>query len=295
MDVRALRYFVEVVQQQSFTRAAEKLCVTQPTISKMLQHLEQKLDCPLLLREGRKLHLTDSGQVIYQRGLIILQELKQLQAELSDINKLRTGELRLGIPPMAGIQIVNSISVFRQRYPGIELKISEFGGITVQQAVICGELDIALTALPVADALSLNSLALMNHPLCVVVPRSARWLNRHDVSLSELAQHPVLIFNEEFSLHHQLMRAFCQQGLSPHIAIRSGQWDFLAAMVQAGMGCTVLPEPICQRLDCRSLLWLPLKSELEWRVGLIWRKGIYQSRSAQAWIRCCRELLPNET
>ena len=69
MDIRTLRYFVEVVRQQSFTRAAEKLFVTQPTISKMLKNLEDELNCTLLIRDGRKLLLTDTGRVVFERGL----------------------------------------------------------------------------------------------------------------------------------------------------------------------------------------------------------------------------------
>ncbi len=102
MDVRALRYFTEVVRQQSFTRAAQALFVTQPTISKMVRQLEEELGCALLLRDGRRLHLTDSGQAVYQRGLAILQEFHQLEAEIGDINDLKTGQLRLGIPPNGG-------------------------------------------------------------------------------------------------------------------------------------------------------------------------------------------------
>lgn len=294
MDVRALRYFVEVVRQQSFTRAAEALFVTQPTISKMLRQLEEELDCTLLLREGRRLHLTDSGQVVYQRGQMILQEFKQLELEIGDINQLKTGELRLGVPPMVGMQIAGSVSAFRQRYPGIRLKIVESGGLTVQEAVLSGALDLALTALPIDEQLPLNILMLMRHPLCVLVPHAAPWLERRSVSLAEVAQHPLLIFNEEFSLNRQLKQAFQREGLTPQIAVRSGQWDFLAAMVQAGMGVAILPEPICQRLDRQSLLWLPLESELAWTLGLIWREGSYLSRSAQAWIDCCRACWPGE-
>ena len=293
MDVRALRYFTEVVRQQSFTRAAEKLFVTQPTISKMLRQLEEELGCTLLLREGRKLHLTDSGQAVYQRGLAILQEFHQLEAQIGDINELKTGELRLGIPPMVGMQIAGSISAFRRRYPGVQLKIVESGGLTVQQAVLNGGLDIALTALPVDAELPLNTLELMRHPLCVLLPRQAQWLSRSGLGLAELANHPLLILNEEFSLNRQLMKAFQRQRLTPDIAIRSAQWDLLAEMVQAGMGLAILPEPICQRLDKQSLLWLPLESELQWSLGLIWREGSYLSRSAQAWIDCCREHWPD--
>lgn len=294
MDIRALRYFVAVVQQQSFTRAAEQLYVTQPTISKMVRQLEEELGCALLRREGRRLHLTDSGQAVYQRGLAILQEFHQLEAQIGDINQLKTGELRLGIPPMVGMQIAGSISAFQRRYPGVQLHIAESGGLTAQQAVLSGALDIALTALPVEPGLPLNTLELMRHPLCVLVSRSAAWHARPHLTLAELAQHPLLILNEEFALNRQLMQAFQREGITPQIALRSGQWDFLAAMVQAGMGVAVLPEPICQRLDPQSLAWLPLASALEWRIGLIWREGSYLSRSVEAWISCCRTHWPDD-
>ncbi|WP_029686480.1 LysR family transcriptional regulator [Tatumella saanichensis] len=293
MDVKAIRYFTEVVRQQSFTRAAEKLYVTQPTISKMLRQLEEELGCTLLLREGRRLYLTDSGKAVYQRGLTILQEFRQLEAEIEDINQLKTGELRLGIPPMVGMQIVGSISAFHKRYPGVELKISEFGGLAAQQAVLQGSLDIAMTALPTENELPLRVLPLMEHRLCVLVPRNEEWLTRKQLTLEEVARYPLLVFNEEFSLNRQLSKSFQRQGLTPTVAIQSGQWDFLATMVQAGMGVAILPEPICQRLDPASLLWLPLESELTWTLGLVWREGNYISSSTRAWIQCCRDFWPD--
>lgn len=287
MDIRTLRYFVEVVRQQSFTRAAERLFVTQPTISKMLKNLEDELECTLIIRDGRKLLLTDTGQVVFERGVAILAEFHQLKAELADINHLDKGTLRLGIPPMVGMLMAGPISLFRQRYPGIELKIAEFGGLTVQQAVINGELDLAMTALPVEEENGLATLALFSHSLCVLVPRTDAWLACEAITPQMLAEHPLLIYNEEFSLNRQLMQLFNQHGVKPRIAVRSGQWDFLAAMVQAGVGIAILPEPVCQRLDKNALLWLPLQSDLRWQLGIIWRDGVYLSHSAQAWLACC--------
>ncbi len=295
MDVRTLRYFVEVVRQQSFTRAAEKLFVTQPTISKMLRNLEEELECTLLIREGRRLRLTDSGQALYQRGLNILEEFRQLEAELEDINDVKRGLLRLGVPPMVGTQMAPLIGEFRQHYPGIELIISEFGGLTVQQAVLSGELDLALTALPIDPALPITSQLLFSHPLYVVVPRTSYWLNRSTVAMTELADESILIYNEDFALYRQLLDAFSKHGFTPKIAARSGQWDFLAAMVEAGMGIAILPEPICQRLDSTRLLWLPLAPTLLWQLGLIWRQGSYLSQGAQAWIARSREFWPHST
>ena len=287
MDIRTLRYFVEVVRQQSFTRAAEKLFVTQPTISKMLKNLEDELNCTLLIRDGRKLLLTDTGRVVFERGLAILGEFRQLEAELSDINHLHKGLLRLGIPPMVGMMMAGPISLFRQRYPGVELKISEFGGLTVQQAVMNGDLDVAMTVLPVEEESGLSTLPLFSHPLCVLVPRSGEWLSVETLDPEQLADHPLLIYNEDFALNRQLMQLFNERNIKPRIAVRSGQWDFLAAMVQAGVGVAILPEPVCQRLDKHTLRWLPLNSTLHWSLGMIWRKGAYLSHSAQAWLQCC--------
>ncbi|MEZ6876937.1 LysR family transcriptional regulator [Enterobacter sp. KBR-315C3_2022] len=287
MDIRTLRYFVEVVRQQSFTRAAEKLFVTQPTISKMLKNLEDELNCTLLIRDGRKLLLTDTGRVVFERGLAILAEFRQLEAELGDINHLNKGLLRLGIPPMVGMMMAGPISLFRQRYPGVELKISEFGGLTVQQAVINGELDVAMTALPVEEESGLATLSLFSHPLCVLVPRAGDWMQIDSVKPEVLAGHPLLIYNEDFALSRQLMALFSQHSVKPRIAVRSGQWDFLAAMVQAGVGIAILPQPICERLDKNTLRWIPLESDLRWQLGMIWREGVYLSHSAQAWLQCC--------
>ncbi|OHY62658.1 transcriptional regulator [Pluralibacter gergoviae] len=287
MDIRTLRYFVEVVRQQSFTRAAEKLFVTQPTISKMLKNLEDELNCTLHIRDGRKLLLTDTGRVVFERGLAILGEFRQLEAELSDINHLHKGLLRLGIPPMVGMMMAGPISLFRQRYPGVELKISEFGGLTVQQAVTNGDLDVAMTVLPVEEESGLATLPLFSHPLCVLVPRSGDWLQRETIEPEQLAAHPLLIYNEDFALNRQLMALFNARNIKPRIAVRSGQWDFLAAMVQAGVGVAILPEPVCQRLDRQTLRWLPLNSDVTWSLGMIWREGTYLSHSAQAWLECC--------
>lgn len=292
MDIKMLRYFVEVVQQQSFTRAAEKLFVTQPTISKMLRNLEDELGYTLLVRQGRKLVLTETGQAVFNHGMTILAEFRQLQKELQDINRLDKGSLRLGIPPTVGMLMAGLIRLYRQRYPGIELKISEFGGITVQQAVMSGDLDLAITILPLDDAQNFETLPLFRHPLCVVVPRTAEWMHREQVAPEELAVHPLLVYNDDFALTRQVMNLLESHHVTPQIAVRSGQWDFLAAMVQAGVGITILPEPVCQWLNKPALMWLPLKSELSWQLGLIWQKGGYLSQSAQAWLQCCQEVHP---
>jgi DNA-binding transcriptional LysR family regulator len=142
VELRALRYFVEVVRQQSFTVAAEQMFVTQPTISKMVKSLEDEIGSPLLLREGRQMVLTDVGRIVYQRGQDVLAAHARLQAELNDLDTLGRGELTIGIPAMGGSLFTPAIAVFRQRYPKIELKLFEQGSRAIETALINGELEL---------------------------------------------------------------------------------------------------------------------------------------------------------
>jgi DNA-binding transcriptional LysR family regulator len=117
--------------------------------------------------------------------------------------------------------------------------------------------------------------------------KTAEWEGKTSLSPAELAASAGYL-QRRFALSQQLMRLFAEHDVKPRIAVRSGQWDFLAAMVQAGIGVAILPEPICQRLDPQNFCWIPLQSELRWELGMIWREGVYMSRSAEAWLACSK-------
>jgi len=125
MDLRALRYFIEVVRQNGFTRAAETLHVTQPTISKMVKALEDELGGPLLLREGRGVQLTDAGQVVHDRGLEMLEQARLLRQQVAEVDDITRGELSVGIMPTAGHYMAPVIARFQQRFPGVNLQVNE--------------------------------------------------------------------------------------------------------------------------------------------------------------------------
>lgn len=289
MDIRALRYFVELVREQSFTRASEKLFVTQPTISKMIRSMEEELGQPLLNRSGHSFTLTDSGQVLFARGQLILAQMQQLEAELADLQSLQHGRLALGIPPMVGHVYADLIRTYRSRYPRVELSIVEYGGRRIEQAVLEGELDLAITMLPTREEGDLSALALDSYPIQVVLPDSPRWRAYAEIRLGDLKEEPFLLYTQAFTLSERLEQACQQAGFVPQVAARSSQWDFLTAMVRSGMGVAFLPEPICRRLTPDGLVLRPLLPELSWRLGVIWPARRYLSRTAEAWLALCRE------
>jgi len=189
MELRALRYFVEVVRQQSFTVAAEQMFVTQPTISKMVKALEDETGSPLLLRDGRQMVLTDAGRIVYQRGQDVLAAYAQLQAELNDLDKLGRGELTIGIPPMGGSLFTPAIAAFRQRHPKIELKLFEQGSKAIEAALISGELELGGVLQPVDDMIDVLPMSRQVlwlvaqgygnvHPVASNATESGRFANR---------------------------------------------------------------------------------------------------------------------
>src|SRR5690606_4048145 len=103
MNVKALQYFIETVRQRSFTVAAQHMGVTQSTVSKMVRQLEDDFGDPLIIREAKQFLLSDSGQVVWERGLEVLAAIQRLETDVRQTQALKQGRLALGIPPMINL------------------------------------------------------------------------------------------------------------------------------------------------------------------------------------------------
>lgn len=102
MDIRQLEYFVQAARMKSFTRAAESLYITQPTISKMIRNMEVELEADLFYREGKSVRLTDAGEILFTKAQNIVESFASLSSELDNLRNLEQGHIRIGLPPMVG-------------------------------------------------------------------------------------------------------------------------------------------------------------------------------------------------
>ncbi|SAL63171.1 LysR family transcriptional regulator [Caballeronia humi] len=292
MELRALRYFVEVVKQKSFTVAAEQMFVTQPTISKMVKALEDEIGSPLLLREGRQMVLTDAGQIVYQRGLDVLAAHARLEAELNDLGTFGRGTLTIGIPPMGGTLFTPAIAAFKQRYPRVELKLFERGSKAIEAALLDGEMELGGVLQPVDMAL-FDVLPVSRQILWLVAQKGSRWDQEAEIALADLAAEPFVFYGESLALNDVVLNACREAGFAPTIVGRSGHWDFMAALVQAGVGIALLPAPYCRRLDPDAFTCRPVVDpEIHWDMAVGWRRNGYLSHAARAWLDVARQALP---
>ncbi|WP_116122490.1 LysR family transcriptional regulator [Paraburkholderia sp. BL6669N2] len=293
MDIRALRYFVETVKLGSFTHAAAAVFVTQSTISKMVRQLEEEIGQPLLIREGRTVRPTDVGRVVYERGLQALGVIRELQLEVADVAQLGRGELTVGMPRMGNLSFPAVVSEFRRRYPKLELCLAEHGGSVLEQKIISGELEVAATVLFSDTAQEkFSTRVVARYAICAVGPRHVPWAGCPTVEISAFKDEPLVLLEEGSALTRRLRIAFRELDIEPHIVAQSGHWEFLAALAEAGLGTTFLPQPFLARIDVSQLsIARVVEPELEWTLANIWSRDRYLSHAARAWLEVCEEVL----
>jgi len=289
VDVRSLGAFVEVVRRGGFSRAGEALHLTQSAVSKAVKAIEEELGQPLLVRLGRRVALTDAGQVVFDRAQAVLSVLHSIEEQVAEVGAVRRGHLRLGIPPMVGGAFFPPVlGDFRAAYPGVVLELREVGARSVEALVIDGEVEAGATVLP-TDRSVFEVVPLMRDVLRAVVHPRSPLARRRSVALRDLERVPFVLYREDFALHGHILEACRREGFSPKVASESSQWDFMAAMVAADMGVALLPRTICRRLDPAQVKVLPLvEPELRWDLALIWKQGRHLSPAARAFIEVVR-------
>ncbi|MCH7353162.1 LysR substrate-binding domain-containing protein [Acinetobacter sp. NIPH 1958] len=293
LSFKSLQCFVTLVKTQSFTRTAEQLYLTQPTISKILQQLEQQLQVQLLVKpeHGRKrqVELTEIGQRVYQHALELLQSEQNIFLEIENYQQLKTGTLKLGVPPLGSQLLTTALFDYHQQWPEIELSFLEVGSKGIEQALLNNELDVGVLLHPFDEQI-FNSIELCNYPLMVLLRRDATWATRKKINLEELQHQSFLMFPENFSLNRIILDACQQHGFYPSIACRTSQWNLLADMVLQRMGIALLPQYYTDMLDPDLFAAIPLeKPNIQWHLVMAWKKNLPVSPAVQAWLNVIRQ------
>ena len=295
MDLRALRYFIEVVRHNGFTRAAEQLHVTQPTISKMVKALEEELGGPLLLREGRGVQLTDAGEVVYRQGLQVLEQAQLLREQVAEVDGITRGTLSVGIMPTAGHYMAPVIARFEQRYPGVQLQINEQGASAQRQQLLDGKLDMALGLVGSEPDPELDGTPIARQVIRLAMARARVSDEAQPIRWSELRELPFVLYTSDFALRDAVLAHCGAAGFTPRVQLQSRYWDFIGDLVAADVGVAVMFEHVIAKYDPLRVASRPLvQPDLAWNVALLWRRG-YMSRAARAWLDCVKTLYPPPT
>lgn len=286
MDVRHLTYFIEVARHKSFTKAAQALHITQPSISKMVKILEEELEVTLFNRTAKQAELTDAGKAVLRQAQQIVHSVQNLTSELSDVINIKKGNIIIGLPPMVGVSFFPSvIGDFNHLYPQVTQKLIEVGSKQVEHGVEDGSLDIGVVALPVKNEL-FNMFSFVREPMRLIVYPGHPLTDKELVGFSELKEEHFVLFREDFTIRDRILERCSQNGFYPKIVCESSQWDFIAEMVAARLGIAFLPDTITKELPSSRIKVLELdQPEIPWHLAIIWRKDKYLSFAAREWLK----------
>lgn len=291
MNLKQLRYFIEVAEQRSFTKAAHKLYICQSALSKMIKVLEEDLEVKLIERQGKHFQLTSEGELLYENGKEILTRTNDELNVLIDSVHEEKGKLSLGIPPVIGTAYFPEIIyAFRKKYPNIELRIYEEGANTVKMKVEAGKLDIGIVIMPFASD-DVDIVPIFNSKNVAVVHHTHPLAHRKEISFIELKAEKFIILNGTYMLHDQILMKCKESGFVPDIVIESSQWDFIAQMIQMNQGITILPKPIMKKFNVKDIRLLSLKNpEFPWDIAMIRMKNKYKSNPVQLFLKFMKTL-----
>ena len=276
MELRHLRYFVTVATELHFSRAAEKLHISQPPLSTQIRALEEELGVVLLRRTRRHVSLTRAGKAFLQDARQILQRADQAVLTARRAERGEIGELAVGFISVADYNLLPVVlREFRRQYPMVTLSLKESTTDAQIADLIDGRIDVGLLLPPVAES-AIESEPILREPLIAALPERHPLANRKGpVSLAALANAPFIITPRHMApgLYDDIV-SFCHAaGFSPQITQEAIQMQTVISLVSAEMGVALIPRSL-RNLQRTGVVYKSLKERSPMsEIRLAWRTG----------------------
>lgn len=272
MNIRDLRYFAAVAELKHFGKAAEKCCVTQPTLSGQIKKLEEQLEVKLFERTNRRVVMTETGRQIYEVAIRILKEVEKIKEISQNSHDPMSGKFRLGAFPTLAMYIFPSlVPKVKKEMPDLRLILMEEKTALLIEKLRNGEIDAALLALPVNEDF-LVCQKLFDDEFYLAVPGGHELTGYKKIDQKQLKKYPLLLLEEGHCLRDQALEVCQLHGLGEEHDFKATGLETLRQMVKAGTGITFMPEiAIKEKED--GICYIPFVSPPPVRtIGLVWRK-----------------------
>jgi LysR family transcriptional regulator, cyn operon transcriptional activator len=279
MELRHLRYFLAVADTRSFTRAAERLHVTQPTLSHQIKQLESMVGTVLFDRSTKEVGLTAAGKLFKPYCERILKEIEASALAISELEGLMRGTLRMAVFHSFSHSMLPPImSEFALRYPGVHVITRLVPRLDMERELINAELDMAVAYIA-GDNDQLVAEPLFEEELVLVVGSKCPQAGRKSLPMRELAKLPLVLLTPEFGARQFVDRFFSETGQHPHVVLEMNAIDPILATTRNSGLATVLSAGAI--LDASGLHIVRLTDPAPKRmVGILWRRNGHRSAAA---------------
>lgn len=285
---RTLQYLITISEYGSFTRAADALHVSQPTLSQQIKQLEDSLATALLDRSGRTIRLTDAGEIYVHHARRAWRELDTGTRAIHDVQNLTRGSLRLGWTPITDHLTCSLLEKFNQSYSGIVLSTLELPQEEIEHAILEDRIDVGIAFTKPTNTDSsygeIETYTLFEESLHFAVGDSHPRANQKiRMNLMEFGSESLVLLNTQFALRRHIDQYCYEHNINPHISIETNSLGVIIEMTRMGTLGTILPETIIRMQN--GINSIDVTPDLPHHtVSLIWHKTGYKSPACLAFL-----------
>lgn len=262
MELRQLRYFEAVASTLNFSRAAERLHIAQPPLSRQIQQLEDELGVSLLDRSSRPLKLTNAGSFFYDQTVQVLARLKEIQAATRRIGAGGTRWMGIGfVPSILYGFLPNVLQRFTNENENLDISLSELTSVQQAEALKAGRIDVGFGRLAIQDE-GLQNIVLTEELMVVAIPSGSALCKETTIPLRRLVSEVLVLYPAapRPSFADQVLHQFSVRGYEVRKTYETNGLQTAIGLVAAGMGVTIVPESV-QRLRRDDVTYRPLDEQ----------------------------------
>jgi DNA-binding transcriptional LysR family regulator len=284
MELRQLRYFEAVVRHRHFTHASEELHVAQSALSQQVSRLERELGIDLLQRTTRSVDTTEAGELVAARARAILAEAAALRGDVDALRGLVRGRVAIGALLFGGeLDIPALLASFTSRYPDVDVGLREGTVQRMVEMLADGSLDLTFALEPPERPAGLDGVRLSSEELSVVCAPDHRLARRARLTIADLADERLIMFEPGSSTREVVDQAFLRADVAARVALEANDLAFVRALVARGIGVGIMPRSFAD-LPGPAIAVRPLSPRLRMPVALWWRRGRHLSPAARAFV-----------
>jgi len=289
MELRQLEYFVTVVDQASFTRAAEELHVAQPGVSAQIRQLEREFGQELLDRSGRTVRPTQAGEAVLRYAREALGAADGARHAVDELSGMVRGRVAVGmVVACSSIDLADLLAEYHRDHPGVEISLSEADSADLIDRLLAGRLDMAFIGLGMIDPPGLELQVIADEPIVAGVGKTDALATQDRIELEALLERSLISLPRGTGLRSCLDDACARAGLKPRIALEGTNLGILAQLAVRGLGVAILPESVALS-QSDNLHAIAIDPPLRGRVALAWRSEGPVSPAARALIGRARK------
>jgi len=286
VNLDQLRIFQAVAQSRSFTRAADLIHLTQPGISKHIKQMEEYFGVPLFDRSGRKVTLTEPGQVLFDATQEIIATIEAAERRIDDLKGLRGGKLHLGTSFPIGVYLLPAVLArFRKRYPAVEVTLDIALSDTIGPKLLANEIDLGLVTYEQRDA-RLISRTFMTDELVVIVGRKHGWATKTRIKPQELLGETIIVAARGAGTRTIVEERLRALGIVLPNVLEFGNLEGVKHAVEAGLGASIQARSVVKREvgsgSLRAIKLASMDAKIEFLY--VWRKNAHLGHAARALI-----------